>query len=185
MGKHVIAGINFTQIKLDNSEFEDYLFKNCQFSGQNLSKFQFVNCEFEGCEMSNVQVRNTALVDVMFKNSKLLGVRFDECSTRLLSIAFESCILDLSSFYTLKLKGIVFKHCSLKEVDFVESDLSNASFPHCNLLDAKFDATNLEGVDFRTAEHIQLDPERNKIRKAKFDLNSLPGLLGKYQIKVG
>jgi fluoroquinolone resistance protein len=129
-------------------------------------------------------LRDTALVDVSFNNSKLVGVRFDECATRLLSLSFSGCILDLSSFYRLKLKGLVFHQCSLKDVDFVEADLTNAVFNHADLLNAKFDGTLLDGADFTTAENIQLDPERNKIRKAKFNLQSLPGLLVKYQIKV-
>ena len=57
----------------------------------------------------------------------------------------------------------------------------------CTLLrqaQAVFAYTNLEKADLLNSINIVLDPENNKIKEAKFSLASLPGLLGKYEIKV-
>jgi hypothetical protein len=42
----------------------------------------------------------------------------------------------------------------------------------------------LEKVDFRTAVNYAFDPNSNKIKKAKFSLMGLAGLLSKYDIDI-
>jgi uncharacterized protein YjbI with pentapeptide repeats len=59
-----------------------------------------------------------------------------------------------------------------------------AVFKNCDLLNTSFMQTNLEKADFRTAINYSFDPELNKIKKAKFSLDGLPGLLMKYNIDI-
>lgn len=77
-----------------------------------------------------------------------------------------------------------FTTCRLHEVDFTAADLTGASFSECDLTGAIFDRTILEKADFRTAEHYVIDPENNRIRKARFSRKGLPGLLEKYQLDI-
>jgi len=44
--------------------------------------------------------------------------------------------------------------------------------------------TVLEQADFRTALNFQIDPTVNKLRKALFSLQGLPGLLSAYQLHI-
>ena len=82
------------------------------------------------------------------------------------------------------MKGITFKECKLEEVEFAEADLTNAHFHHCDLTRATFENTVLAGADFRTANNYSLDPEKNKIKKAKFSSAGVLGLLDKYDIVI-
>jgi uncharacterized protein YjbI with pentapeptide repeats len=84
----------------------------------------------------------------------------------------------------LKVKGTAFKDCKLQEVDFVESDLTNVRFENCDLTMASFENTILTGTDLRTASNYSIDPEKNKIKKAKFSLAGVVGLLDKYDIII-
>jgi uncharacterized protein YjbI with pentapeptide repeats len=77
-----------------------------------------------------------------------------------------------------------FKNCELKETDFTECDLMNSIFERCDLMDAKFENTVLEKVDFRTSFNYSINPEINKIKKAKFSLSAIAGLLDKYDIEI-
>ncbi|HSQ45289.1 MAG TPA: pentapeptide repeat-containing protein, partial [Lutibacter sp.] len=70
------------------------------------------------------------------------------------------------------------------EVDFSETDLSNAVFNNCDLIGSIFKTSILEKTDFRTSYNYSIDPELNRMKKAKFSLQGLPGLLRKYQIEV-
>ncbi|MDO9037589.1 MAG: pentapeptide repeat-containing protein, partial [Lutibacter sp.] len=97
---------------------------------------------------------------------------------------FEDCHLNIISFYKLKLKNTKFNKCKLQEVDFTETDLSNASFNNCDLIGSIFNATILEKADFRTSYNYSIDPEINRIKKARFSLQGIVGLLGKYQIEI-
>ncbi|MFN6083504.1 MAG: pentapeptide repeat-containing protein [Fluviicola sp.] len=69
-------------------------------------------------------------------------------------------------------------------IDFSEADLSNSVFKNCNLLLSVFDRTTLDKADFRTAVNYSIDPEKNRIKKAKFSLQGVAGLLNKYDIII-
>ena len=77
-----------------------------------------------------------------------------------------------------------FDKCSLKETDFTEVNLSASVFSDCDLTGAIFSNTILEKVDFRTANNYSIDPEFNKLKKAKFSAFNLDGLLYKYQLDI-
>jgi fluoroquinolone resistance protein len=49
---------------------------------------------------------------------------------------------------------------------------------------AVFDGTNLEGADLRSAYHFNIDPEKNRVKKARFSFNNVAGLLDKYGILI-
>jgi fluoroquinolone resistance protein len=72
----------------------------------------------------------------------------------------------------------------LEETDFAEADLTGSVFDHCNLSHATFDRTVLEKTDFRTSYNFSIDPEKNRIKKAKFSTMGLSGLLEKYDIEI-
>jgi uncharacterized protein YjbI with pentapeptide repeats len=82
------------------------------------------------------------------------------------------------------MKETPLQRCSLKEVDFTEADLTEVKFADCNLTDALFDRSVLEKADFTSAVHYRIDPNINQIKKAKFSLEGLPGLLSAYQIEI-
>ena len=70
------------------------------------------------------------------------------------------------------------------EVDFGRADLSGSAFYDCDLKNSIFDSSNLSKCDFRKAINYAIDPDNNKISKAKFSLIGIPGLLTKYDILI-
>ncbi len=79
---------------------------------------------------------------------------------------------------------MVFRNTQLQEADFSQCELMEAVFDHCDLLSATFDNTNLEKADLRTAYNYSIDPEKNRVKKAKFSLAGVGGLLNKYDIVI-
>ena len=181
---NVFKGKDFSENGLPTGDYENCAFSNCIFSNTDLSAINFYECKFESCDFSMSKISNTSFKDVTFKNSKLLGLHFDECNDFLLSFEFENCILNFSSFYKLKLKKIKFKDCKIQEVDFTESNLTDAIFNNCDLNGAIFGNTILENADFRTSYSFSIDPEVNRIKKAKFSMAGIAGLLDKYDILI-
>tara|TARA_B100000508_G_C11465748_1_gene282346 strand:+ start:13000 stop:13347 length:348 start_codon:yes stop_codon:yes gene_type:complete len=114
----------------------------------------------------------------------MIGLRFDECHTFLLSFQFYSCQLDYSSFYQLQIKDGVFQNCRLLEVDFTEADLSSANFTGSDFSGAVFSYTTLNGADFRGVRNLSLDPEINPLQNAHFSSDGIQGLLVKYGILI-
>jgi fluoroquinolone resistance protein len=176
--------VNFTSEALPPGDYENCLFTGCDLSNADLGGIHFTECEFKSCNLSTAQLTGTAFKEVAFSNCKMLGLHFESCNTFLFEIKVDDCTLDLSSFYKLKMKKTSFKNASLREVDFSECDLSAATFDRCDLLRAVFDNTMLEKADFRTAYNYSIDPTSNKIKKAKFSLLGLAGLLDKFEIEV-
>ena len=93
-------------------------------------------------------------------------------------------MLQLSSFYKLKIKKTIFKSTKLEEVDFTETDLSGSVFENCDLHKTIFQQTILQKTDFRTAINYSINPEENNIKKAKFSLPDVVGLLNNYDIEI-
>jgi uncharacterized protein YjbI with pentapeptide repeats len=176
--------VDYTASPLARGEYENCTFKNCNFYGSDLSNIIFRECLFDGCDLSLAAFKNTTLNDIRFVNCKLLGIQFQECNSFLLSFGFENCILKLSVFYKLKLKKISFINCNLQEADFTETDLTGAIFENCDLYRTVFFGTTLEKADFRSSFNYSLDPERNRIKKARFSRLGVTGLLDKYNIEI-
>jgi uncharacterized protein YjbI with pentapeptide repeats len=82
------------------------------------------------------------------------------------------------------MKKTQFIECSLKEVDFSEVELAESIFNKCDLMGAIFENTNLVKADLRTALHYSINPEQNKLKKARFSYPGIIGLLEKYDIQV-
>ena len=156
----------------------------CYFSDGYLTSKRFIECEFVECNLSNVNVNQTSFLDCEFKNCKMLGIHFDDSNHLLFSASFENCQLDHSSFYTMKLKQIKFLSCSLEGVDFTDTELQEAVLTDCQMMDTKFERTNLEKADLRRSTGFSIDPDQNTLKKAKFSLSELEGLLVKYNIDI-
>ena len=72
----------------------------------------------------------------------------------------------------------------MKEVSFAGADLTKSVFENANLDNAIFNDTQLKEADFTTAYNYKIDPEFNPMKKAKFAIKGIPGLLDKYDIKI-
>ena len=175
---------DFTIHPLPKGEYEFCSFLNCNFSDSDLKGISFSGCEFNACNLTLAKTLGTAFKEVKFRDCKLVGIHFEICSPLLFEVNFENCILDFSSFFKLKIKKTRFLNCSLKEVDFVEADLMGSSFDGSDLTHAKFEKTNLENADFRCAFGFQINPAGNSIKKAKFSLAGLEGLLSTFGIEI-
>ncbi len=169
---------------LKKGEYEKCTFTNCNFSNSDISDTIFIDCKFTLCNLSMVKTTGTTFNNAKFNDCKMMGIRFDNCNSFAFSVAFDNCILNHSSFFRKKLKKTIFENSQLVEVDFTESDLTGSEFLNCELERAVFKSTIIEKADFRTSYNFSIDPEINRIKKAKFSLMGLAGLLDKYDLDI-
>jgi fluoroquinolone resistance protein len=180
----LFESIDFSLEPLGLGEYEGCNFVNCNFSNTDLSEMQFIDCQFKSCNLSMVKTIKTTLNGTIFQECKILGVSFENCQESLFQVKFEKCILNFSSFFKRNLKKIAFRYCTMQETDFTNADLTSAIFDHCDLTNAKFEQTILEKADLRSAFNYSINPEINRIKKAKFSLQGIAGLLDKYDIVI-
>lgn len=169
---------------LEKGEYDHCQFINCQFGNAFLNGYSFLECEFTDCDLSMANISGSAFKDVTFTDCKLLGLHFNNCNPFLFQLTLNHCNLKLASFYSLKLKSSRFSNCILEDVDFTDADLTGISFQNCDFKKAIFDNTLLEKADFRTAKNYTIDPNKNKITKAKFSYPSVLGLLDTFKIEI-
>jgi len=175
---------DFTLESPAGGEYEACGFNHCFFSNTDLTGTVFIDCNFTGCDMSMAKLTGTTLQDCRFIDCKMLGLHFGDCNDFALSFLFENCLLDHSTFTGLKVPKTVFRSSRLIEVDFTDSDLTGSLFDECDLSGTVFSHTNIERADLRTSRNYSIDPERNRIRKARFSLYGIAGLLDKYDIGI-
>jgi fluoroquinolone resistance protein len=176
--------MDYSEKSLPKGDYESCLFMNCIFSNAHLADINFSDCEFRDCDLSLGNLNNASIRDVTFKGCKLLGIQFGKCNSFIFSPHFENCNLNHSSFYKLQAKKIRFSNCSLLETDFTEADMSTSVFDNCNLAGAVFEYSILEKVDFRSASNYMINPETNRIKKAKFSASGIAGLLYQHDIEI-
>lgn len=176
--------IDFKKKPLAKGRYENCVFSSCDFSDCKLSDFKFIDCEFKNSNLSLALLSKTALQDVKFNHCKMLGLRIDTCLDFGLSFSFDNCQLNHSSFYGTNIKKTNFLNSQLKEVDFTTCDLTCAIFDNCELNGTVFENTILEKADFRTSYNYSINPELNRIKKAKFSILGVAGLLDKYDIVI-
>lgn len=168
---------------LKKADYDNCLFKECDFSSGDLSETRFVECIFTDCNLLMANISKTMFADTKFIGCKMYGLKFETCVPFMI-FRFDNCQLNHSSFYQTKIKHTIFKNCCLQDVDFTEADMGYVIFEECDLLNASFDNTNLEKADMRSAYNLLINPDQNRIRKAIFSLVSVTGLLNKFDIVV-
>jgi uncharacterized protein YjbI with pentapeptide repeats len=159
-------------------------FVHCDFSNAVLTGYHFTDCLFVDCDLSNADLRGVVFNDASFEGSKLTGLHFEDCHTIPFGVRFKGCILTLASFTKMMLRKTVFHDCRLTETDFSGADLREAVFTGSDLDRAIFSGCNLEKADFRKVFQCTIDPAQNRMRKAKFSLEGLPGLLSAYGLEI-
>jgi uncharacterized protein YjbI with pentapeptide repeats len=174
--KKTFTGLTFTNAKIQNKEFEECFFEKCIFIECIFDKCRFIDSSFMGCSMSAIKPFNSQFINIVFKDSKIMGFDWTKTqNTRLLS--FERCDISYSNFSYLKIPEIKLLECVAKEVNFNEADLTNAVFTKTDLSNSIFSNTNLTKADFRKAFNYSIDFKFNNLKKAKFSLPEAIALL--------
>ncbi len=175
---------SFSGEKLPSREYDNCTFINCDFTGANMSVVTFLECRFDTCNFTKTMLKETSFQEVTFKECKMLGLDFGNCNDFMFSAEFDYCNLEYSSFSGFTMKNTMFNSCSLKEADFTDADIVGSTFYDCDLAKAIFENTIAEKVDFSTAKNFAIDPEMNRLKKAKFSTSGLAGLLHKHDLDV-
>jgi uncharacterized protein YjbI with pentapeptide repeats len=165
-------------------DFERCTFTNCDFTACDFLGVAFTDCVFHSCNFSAARINYVGLRNAVFNHCDFSDVNFVMVDSLLFNAEFKDCILDYTKFYTFKLKGTLFSNCSIVAADFMKTDLTGVVFDNCNLHKSVFTDAVANGADFTTSYNFSIDPDKTKLKKAKFSQAGLKGLLDKYEIIV-
>ncbi len=175
--------LDFRVIELDE-EYYRCTFEHCDFTEILFQKINFEECRFVACNFSLCKSNGTSWNKVWFAQCKLTGANFSHANKFTFNAKFSDCLMQYASFQGLNLQGFQFTKCQLTEADLTTCNLKKAQFIDCNLDRAIISHCNLEEADFSTAFNFIINPNDNRMKKAKFSLQNLPGLVAVFDVKI-
>ncbi|BBM85926.1 pentapeptide repeat-containing protein [Candidatus Uabimicrobium amorphum] len=180
--------IEVSEQEIRSIEFEDCNFVQCDFSEKIFWECKFSHCHFTQCNLSLMKVAQSTYCDVVFEDSKVMGVNWSEISLPKIPLAcpikFLRCNISNSSFLGMNLPKTSIKDCVAKDVDFREANLCESNLTHTDFSESHFMQTNLSKCDFSHAKNYRIDIAMNKIEKAKFSLPEALSLLYLLDIEI-
>jgi uncharacterized protein YjbI with pentapeptide repeats len=173
---------------IQNKRFENCNFNRCDFDNASLLKCKFVDCEFIHCTLNTAIITNSMFSDVVFDNSKLMGVNWTAAKwphIKLTSlISFYSCEISHSTFFGLNLAEINMQECKAHDVDFREADLTRGNLTNTDFHQSFFIQTKLVSADFSEAINYNIDMTLNDVKKATFTFPDCINLLQHFEIQI-
>ena len=179
-----IKSEDFSKKSLENHTYISCSFDSCNFSESILRNTKFSSCTFVNCNLSLPILEGCRFQDAQFIECKIVGANFYKCDKTFFSLSFEKCLLQYCNFSDLNMKNASFNGSHLKETHFTNTTLTSADFTNTNLSGSIFHNCNLSKADFSTASNYDIDPQTNKITKAKFSLPEAVGLLRGFDIAL-
>ncbi len=175
---------DFSGRDLTEAEFYDCTFRDCDFSDTLMNETYLENCRFLSCNLSNTGVWGARLSDVAFEKSKLLGIKFFECSRYSFSVTMEGCSLNLCNFTDMSMKKTPIRHCTIRECYFQNTYLAESDFSHSQFQGTLFHKADLTKADFRDALGYSIDPLNNRVCKARFSSPEALNLLNGFGVVI-
>ena len=178
--------LNIQAINQDISykEFNNCVFKKCNFSQSDFQETTFSDCKFLSCNLSNILLKETWLHNVRFEKSKLVWVNFSLLNIFYLWVGFYECMINICNFTKLNLSKTKFINSTIYDCDFINTNLTKSDFFDSNLKQSKFIDCNLIEANFENASSYFIDPTRNKLKKARFSQPDVLNLLSWFEIEI-
>ena len=83
------------------------------------------------------------------------------------------------------IEGKFFEGITFPTLEIIKGEYENCHFTNCKFLNSNLSEFNfIEKADFQTAYNYSIDPDINRIRKAKFSMAGIIGLLDKHDIEI-
>ncbi len=182
-----LSSITLKNTKITNVEFESCTFKNCNFQETIFSNCVFKDITYINCNCTLVEVEESTIETVKFKNSKATGINWTKMKKNKLfqpSLQFLECKIDFSNFAELNIKHFKAIKSSVKKVNFVHTHLIESDFSKSDLTGTQFLHTNLTKSNFVDTKNYTLDFRCNEIKKATFSFPEVMRVLQPLDIYV-
>jgi fluoroquinolone resistance protein len=175
---------NFSKRSLEGHVFNSCSFNSCDFSESILRNAKFSACVFMNCNLSLTKLDACRFQEVQFVDCKIVGAEFFKCDRAFFSVSFKKCLLSYCNFSDLNMKNTHFDGSKIQQAHFTNTVLSGADFADTDLSGTIFHNCDLCKADFSSAVRYNIDPQTNKIKKARFSLPEAVGLLQGFDIII-
>ncbi|MFV0395203.1 MAG: pentapeptide repeat-containing protein [Coprobacillaceae bacterium] len=173
---------------INDIEFHDCIFVNCNIQENNISDCLFKQCTFKNCTIINNDFSLTYLSENDFEDCTIIGVSWAELvnNNHLFSPinSISNCVLRYNDFYEMKLTDLDFSNCDFTGSIFESCNFTKTSFKKSEFKESTFTSNNLSLADFRQAKNYFIDPSHNIIKQAKFTYPDVLNLLASFNLEI-
>jgi fluoroquinolone resistance protein len=173
--------VNYAGKQVNRRIFDQCVFANCTFAEAVFANCKFRDCTFRECDLRLAQVPGATFTNTGFERSKVTGVNWTTSAWPkgglFTPVHFTDCDIGLSVFFGLDLRKIQIVRCSAKGADFAEADLTQANCTGTDFTESRFLHTDLTEADFTGATNYSIAASMNTLKKTKFALPEVIGLL--------
>lgn len=173
---------------IKSQTYSECVFDNCQFTDMALMDVVFSNCLFDNCAFRNVDMAGLRMQNTTLRGSACIGVDWSEVrrTGRLFPLFREirGCTLKFNSFFKMKIPKMSIADSSFLDCAFMECDLSASVFRNVDFRETTFQDCDLSKADFSEARNYRINTTSNRVRKAKFSLPEVVGLLDNLDIMI-
>ncbi|MGX9417734.1 pentapeptide repeat-containing protein [Vibrio sp. WJH972] len=183
----------FNRLCYSEFEFEGVTFEVCEFVDCDFSQSTFLNCTFNECKFVNcnlslVNLPASRLFDVIFSESKLVGIDFTKVDWPTFHVDFElqfsRSILNGISMFGLTLNRLIFAECKVIDADFREGNFVDSNWKGCDFSNSLFMNTNLKNVDLSESCYYDINVLNNQVENAVFSRFEALNLLESLGVKL-
>jgi len=170
-----IEGVTLTSNDLKNINIAESFFNKVDFEHSDIQRFDVLDSIFRGCNFTatkfpesswrrvsidagrciGMQLANSTLRDIDFKNSKLDMVNFR--FSHLENVGFDGCTLNDVDFYDARLKNVEFVNCTINGITFASARMNNVDISKSTVEGIK-GINSLRGVTISYDQLMQLAP---------------------------
>lgn len=173
---------------IESNEYAECLFEQCQFMDMALRNVVFSNCVFTGCTFRNVDMSGLRMQNASFQDCAFIGIDWSEVrrTGKLFPLFKEigGCTLKFNNFFKMKIPKISIVDSSLLDCAFMECELAGSVFRNVDFQDTTFQDCDLSKADFREARNYKINTTSNRVRKARFSLPEVVGLLDNLDVII-
>lgn len=179
----VFTDLSFVGDEQLSDEFQECVFKNCNFSESFVNNCAFYECKFYNCTVKNMTFKDCEILNCEFYSCNLIGINWDDFTDgKRDGISnpidkLENCFCKFNSFCGLNFVKFNLKKSQIIESNFIRCNCKEVVFNGCNLEKTIFSECDLSKSDFRNTSGWEISLASNNVKGAQFSFPEVVNLL--------
>jgi len=149
-----VRGADVSAMRLKSLAFEESLVEKTNFSQSHIEQFETKDCVFKDCDLTAASLANSSWHVVEIQGARCSGIQLQNSTLK--NVLFKDCKIEFANFRFSKLESIVFEDCMINDIDFYHASLKNVIFPGSSVENITFAGARLKGVDLSDADLISV-----------------------------
>lgn len=177
--QEVFRSKRLSEERVQNQEFVECRFEDCEFQNLHLHTCKFVDCVFVGTRVINPVFDHCTMTGSSFGDCRLLGVNWGALSAGFVApiAGLDGCQLKYNNFVNFNFPQFSFAGNGIQDSMFADCNLLRSSFSGCQLERTEFFRCDLREANFEQADGYTVDLDTCKLKGAAFSFPQVVNLL--------